>query len=58
MWRLGLFLKGLGRRLIRGKHTNAPELTVLHQAILRLERRVEILETDHEAASKESKGAI
>jgi hypothetical protein len=58
MWRLGLFLKGLAMRVIRGKRTNAPELALLHQAILRLERRVEILETKHEIVSSESKSAI
>jgi hypothetical protein len=45
-------------RVIRGKRTNAPELALLHQAILRLERRVEILETKHEIVSSESKSAI
>jgi hypothetical protein len=58
MWRLGLFLKGLATRVIRGKRTNAPELALLHQAILRLERRVEILETKHEIVSTENKSAI
>jgi hypothetical protein len=58
MWRLGLFLKGLAIRVVRGKRTNAPELALLHQAILRLERRVEILETKHEIGSTESKGMI
>jgi hypothetical protein len=46
MWRLKLFLKGLGLRIVRGegKRIAAPELLLLHQAILRLERRIEILE--------------
>ena len=58
MWRLGLFLKGLSMRVIGGKRTIAPELALLHQAILRLERRVEILETKHEFPSAESKGTV
>jgi hypothetical protein len=46
MWRLKLFLKGTALRIVRGegKRIAAPELLLLHQAILRLERRLEILE--------------
>jgi hypothetical protein len=46
MWRLKLFLKGLGLRIVRGegKRIAAPELLLLHQAILRLERRLDIIE--------------
>jgi hypothetical protein len=46
MWRLKLFLKGLGLRIVRGegKRIAAPELLLLHQAILRLERRIDIIE--------------
>jgi hypothetical protein len=45
-WRLELFLKGLAKRLVRGGRSGvaAPEIVLLHQAVLRLERRVEMLE--------------
>jgi hypothetical protein len=47
-WRLELFLKGLAIRLVRGRRSGVapPEIVLLHQAVLRLERRVEILEAD------------
>lgn len=46
MWRLKLFVKGLGMRIMRGEGQRiaAPELLLLHQAILRLERRIDIME--------------
>jgi hypothetical protein len=46
MWRLKLFLRGIGLRIVRGEGSRiaAPELLLLHQAILRLERRLEIIE--------------
>jgi hypothetical protein len=46
MWRLKLFLKGLALKIVRGEGNRiaAPELLLLHQAILRLERRIEIIE--------------
>jgi hypothetical protein len=49
MWRLKLFLKGVGLRIVRseGKRIAAPELLLLHQAILRLERRIEIIEAQN-----------
>jgi hypothetical protein len=45
-WRLELFLKGLAKRLVRGGGNGiaAPEIVLLHQAVLRLERRIEMLE--------------
>jgi hypothetical protein len=45
-WRLELLLKGLAKRLMRGGVSDiaAPEIVLLHQAILRLERRIEVLE--------------
>jgi hypothetical protein len=57
-WRLELFLKGLAKRLVRGSGNDvaAPEIVLLHQALLRLERRIEVLEAnDGNAASMESK---
>jgi len=47
-WQLELFLKGLAKRLVRGGRSGiaAPEIVLLHQAVLRLERRVELLEAD------------
>jgi hypothetical protein len=49
MWRFRLFLRGLGQRLIRGggKGIASPELVLLHQELLRLERRIEILEAQN-----------
>lgn len=49
MWRLKLFLKMVGLRIVRGegKRIAAPELLLLHQAILRLERRIEIIEAQN-----------
>jgi hypothetical protein len=48
-WRLELFLKGLAKRLVRGGRNGiaAPEIVLLHQAVLRLERRIEMLETNN-----------
>jgi len=57
-WRLELFLKGLAKRLVRGGGNGiaAPEIVLLHQALLRLERRIEVLEAnDGKLASTESK---
>ncbi|MDB5605170.1 MAG: hypothetical protein JWP25_2070 [Bradyrhizobium sp.] len=50
-WRLELFLKGLAKRLVRGGQGGvaAPEIVLLHQAFLRLERRIEILEANKSA---------
>jgi hypothetical protein len=54
MWRLKLFLKGVGLRIVRGegKRIAAPELLLLHQAILRLERRIEIIERRNESSAE------
>ena len=57
-WRLELFLKGLAKRLVRGGGSGiaAPEIVLLHQMVLRLERRIEVLEANHgNAVSTESK---
>lgn len=45
-WRLELFLRGLAIRFVRGRRSGIapPEMVLLHQAILRLERRIEVLE--------------
>ena len=51
-------MKGLAKRLVRGSGNDvaAPEIVLLHQALLRLERRIEVLEAnDGNAASMESK---
>jgi hypothetical protein len=47
-WRLELFLKGLAKRLVRGGQSGiaTPEIVLLHQAILRLEHRIEMLEAN------------
>jgi hypothetical protein len=47
-WRLELFLKGLAKRLFRGGRGGiaTPEIVLLHQAFLRLERRIEVLEAN------------
>jgi hypothetical protein len=45
-WRLRLLLEGSAKRLLRGGTSGAaaPEIVLLHQAMLRLERRIEVLE--------------
>jgi|HubBroStandDraft_4_1064222.scaffolds.fasta_scaffold2430221_1 hypothetical protein len=55
MWRLKLFLKGIGLRIVRGegKRIAAPELLLIHQAILRLERRLELIETKLSSAVRD-----
>jgi hypothetical protein len=60
-WRLELFLKGLAKRLVRGGGNGGatPEIVLLHQAMLRLERRIEILEANSgNFVSMEDEGKI
>jgi hypothetical protein len=60
-WRLELFLKGLAKRLVRrgGNGGATPEIVLLHQAMLRLERRIEILEANSgNFVSMEDEGKI
>jgi hypothetical protein len=57
-WRLELLLKGMAKRLVRGGGYGiaATEIALLHQALLRLERRIEILEANNgNVVSTESK---
>lgn len=46
-WRLELLLKGMAKQLVRGgaRGVGAPEIVLLHQALIRLERRIEVLES-------------
>lgn len=47
-WQLELFVKGLAKRLARGGRSGiaTPEIVLLHQAIIRLEHRIEMLEAN------------